>query len=76
MLHFSTTTCFPEEHGCLEGFHTLPVCLYGKNSMYVYEDELPNIGGMILRVETEGLGEKSLYSVRGRWVNKYGALVE
>jgi len=35
-----------------------------------------SIGGMILTRETELLGEKKLYSVCGRWMNEYGALVE
>ena len=34
------------------------------------------IGGMILTGETEVLGEKTLYSVGGRWMNEYGALME
>jgi len=31
---------------------------------------------MILTRETEVLGEKTLYSVGGRWMNEYGAMVE
>ena len=34
------------------------------------------IGGTILTGETEVLGEKALYIVRGRWMNEYGLLVE
>ena len=33
-------------------------------------------GGMILTGETEVLGEKTVYSVAGRWMNEYGAIVE
>ena len=35
-----------------------------------------SVGGMILTGENEVLGEKTLYSVGGRWMNDYGALVE
>jgi hypothetical protein len=31
---------------------------------------------MILTGESEVLGEKPLYSVGGRWMNEYGAMVE
>ena len=31
---------------------------------------------MILTGETEVLGEKKLYSVGGRWMDVYGAMVE
>jgi hypothetical protein len=35
-----------------------------------------SIGGMILRGETVSTGRKTLYSVSGRLMNEYGALVE
>ena len=31
---------------------------------------------MILTGETEVLGEKTLYSMGGRWMDEYGAMVE
>jgi len=33
-------------------------------------------GGMILTGKTQSIGRKTLYSVGGRWVNEYGAMVE
>ena len=33
-------------------------------------------GGMILTVENWSTGRKTLYSVGGRWMNEYGAMVE
>jgi len=33
-------------------------------------------GGMILTGENWSTGRKTLYSVRGRWMNEYGAMVE
>jgi len=33
-------------------------------------------GGMILRGEICNTGRKILYSVGGRWVDEYGAMVE
>jgi len=33
-------------------------------------------GGMILTGETWSIGRKTLYSVGGRWMNEYGAMVE
>jgi len=35
-----------------------------------------NIGGMILTGENWSTGRETLYSVGGRWMNGYGALVE
>jgi len=33
-------------------------------------------GGMILTVEIRSVGRKTLYSVGGRWMDGYGAMVE
>ena len=33
-------------------------------------------GGMILTAENWSTGRKTLYSVGGRWMNEYGAMVE
>jgi len=33
-------------------------------------------GGMILTGENGSTGRKTLYSVSGRWMNEYGAMVE
>ena len=35
-----------------------------------------NIGGMILTGENWSTGRKTLYSVGGRWMDEYGAMME
>ena len=46
-------------------------------TLWVVDDEwVWSIGGMILTGENWNIGIKVLYSVGGRWMNEYGAMVE
>ena len=45
-------------------------------TVWVVGEWVWSIGGMILTGENWSTGRKTLYSVGGRWMNEYGAMVE
>ena len=72
MIHYSTE-CRGELY--LEGSQASIVCPLYDNKVQMKEWIWGN-GGMILTGETWSTGRETLYSVGGRWMNGYGALVE
>jgi len=45
-------------------------------TVWVVDEWVWSDGGMILTGENWSAGSKTLYSVGGRWMNEYGAMVE
>ena len=59
----------------LEGTEASAACLYGKSNMWL-DGWVWSNGGMVLTGENWSAGRKTLYSVGGRWMDEYGAMVE